>query len=168
MTYFRDASAALYPSQALAPLAAWSAFMVAFPIADFVTRGAWYPFLATVNVLLQGEAVMAVLWTAWPRGRVVRLALLVLPLTWLAEFIGHTTGLPFGTYTYTPVLQPQLLGVPLLIPLAWLMMLPPAWAVTSAAVSPERRLAFAVVSSLAFTAWDLFLDPQMVARWASS
>jgi putative membrane protein len=36
--------------------------------------------------------------------------------------------------------------------------------VASAIVSPQRRLIFAVVSAFAFTAWDLFLDPQMVAR----
>ncbi len=52
----------------------------------------------------------------------------------------------------------------MLIPLAWGMMLPPAWAVASALVDPRRRLAFAAVAALAFTAWDLYLDPQMVAR----
>ena len=43
---------------------------------------------------------------------------------WTAEAIGSKTGFPFGAYHYTDRLQPQLLGVPLLIPLAWLMMLP--------------------------------------------
>jgi putative membrane protein len=65
-------------------------------------------------------------------------------------------------------LQPQLLGVPALIPLAWLMMLPPAWAVAAAVISPRERAPFALVAALAFTAWDLYLDPQMVTRglWA--
>jgi putative membrane protein len=164
MKSLRLQSAVIRPSPQFIPLLAWLAFMIAFPIVDFVTRGSWYPWLATANVLLQGGAVMAVLWNAWPRASVLRLAAVVLPVTWLAEFIGHTTGLPFGEYDYAPLLQPQLLGVPLLIPVAWLMMLPPAWAVTSAIVAPQRRAAFAVVSALAFTAWDLFLDPQMVAR----
>jgi putative membrane protein len=59
-------------------------------------------------------------------------------------------------------LQPQLAGVPLLIPLAWLMMLPPAWAVASLIVGGRRDWRFVLVSAAAFTAWDLFLDPQMV------
>jgi putative membrane protein len=52
--------------------------------------------------------------------------------------------------------------VPLAIPVAWLMMLPPAWGVASL-ITGGYGLAFVVVSALAFTAWDLFLDPQMVA-----
>jgi putative membrane protein len=61
--------------------------------------------------------------------------------------------------------------VPLLIPLAWLMMLPPAWAVGSWLSGTDRGLRFVLVSAGAFTAWDLFLDPQMVAwgywQWAT-
>jgi lycopene beta-cyclase len=67
-------------------------------------------------------------------------------------------------------LQPQIFGVPLLIPLAWLMMMPPAWAVAQcivygtddAATRPYSRALFILMTALAFTAWDLFLDPQMV------
>jgi putative membrane protein len=53
-------------------------------------------------------------------------------------------------------------GVPLLIPLAWLMMLPCAWAVAYQITGQSRGRQFMLVSALAFTAWDLFLDPQMV------
>jgi hypothetical protein len=45
---------------------------------------------------------------------------------------------------------------------AWLMMLPPAWAIGQA-VAGGQRLLFIAASALAFTAWDLFLDPQMVS-----
>jgi putative membrane protein len=67
--------------------------------------------------------------------------------------------------------------VPLLIPFAWLMMLPPSWGVALLITGPvissarpwQARLLRALVAALAFTAWDLFLDPQMVAwdlwRW---
>jgi putative membrane protein len=79
---------------------------------------------------------------------------------------------PFGKYHYTDVLQPQMLNVPLLIPLAWLMMLPPSWAVATQIAGRyvdgrrfplHHRLAVAGFSGLAITAWDLYLDPQMVA-----
>jgi putative membrane protein len=59
-------------------------------------------------------------------------------------------------------LQPQLGSVPLLIPLAWLMMLPPAWAVAQG-IAGARVLPFAALSGMAMAAWDLFLDPQMVS-----
>ena len=38
------------------------------------------------------------------------------------EAIGTATRFPFGDYTYTSVLGPAVLGVPILIPLAWSMM----------------------------------------------
>jgi putative membrane protein len=146
------------------PLSAWLAFMVLMPVFDFVSAGRAYPALAGLGVLLQAGAVVSLLSGAWPRRRLLVTALVITMMTWLAEWIGHTTGLPFGDYTYSDVLQPQLLGVPLLIPLAWWMMLPPAWAVASAVVAPQKRLTFAAVAGLAFTAWDLYLDPQMVSR----
>ena len=37
------------------------------------------------------------------------------------EAIGLATALPFGTYSYAALLGPKVLGVPLLIPLAWSM-----------------------------------------------
>jgi len=41
------------------------------------------------------------------------------------------------------------------------MMLPPAWAI-AALIAGQFGWAFVFLSALAFTAWDLFLDPQMV------
>jgi len=143
---------------------AWLAFMVAMPIVDWATQGQIYPQLATVGVLLQMLASLAALRWAWPWPRITFTLLVVTALTWFAEWVGSATGWPFGKYSYTALLQPQLAGVPLLIPLAWLMMLPPTWAVVSALVAPEKRVAFAALTGVAFTAWDLYLDPQMVAR----
>ncbi len=115
-----------------------------------------------LGVLLQASTVIAVLYTAWGLWATVRVASIIAGLGWAVEFVGSHTGLPFGRYHYTERLQPQLGGVPLLIPLAWLMMLPPAWAVAEE-ITGRPGMAFVIVAALAFTAWDLFLDPQMVA-----
>lgn len=144
--------------------------MIATPIVRWTAGEGALFFMINLGVVMQAAAVVTVL----VRGAGWRSALLtvlpILPLAWLAEFVGSSTGFPFGRYHYTDVLQPQLTGVPLLIPFAWLMMLPPAWAVASLVIksrtlSPPApvRLARALVAALAFTAWDLFLDPQMVA-----
>jgi len=106
-------------------------------------------FLMARAVGMKGTAIMA--------GKVVL-------LTWLVEAIGATKEFPFGSYRYTDSLQPQLMGVPLLIPLAWLMMLPPSWAVARRLSGSRSGIRFVFLSALAFTAWDLFLDPQMV-KW---
>src|SRR5436189_1452227 len=40
-------------------------------------------------------------------------------ISFIWEFIGVTTGVPFGQYSYTTSLSPSLLSVPLFIPLLW-------------------------------------------------
>lgn len=143
-------------------LVAWVLSMVTLPIARWSYGDDIIPGRVVVSTLLQAATVLLFLLPAWRASRVARVALVVGAAAWAVEFIGSRTGVPFGAYHYTDRLQPQLGGVPLLIPLAWLMMLPPAWAVASALTGRTRGLRFVAVSALAFTAWDLFLDPQMV------
>lgn len=76
-----------------------------------------------------------------------------------AEAIGVRTGLPFGDYRYEGTLGPEVLDVPLVVPLAWTMM---GYPVLLAARRITRRWV-PVVGGLGLTAWDVFLDPQMVA-----
>jgi putative membrane protein len=91
----------------------------------------------------------------------LRLVLVTGGLGLVAEAVGVRTGVPFGEYRYTGTLGPQLLGVPVVIPLAWTMMAYPA-AVMGRRIARSTTVAV-VVAALALTAWDLFLDPQMVA-----
>lgn len=117
------------------------------------------------GVLAQAAAVVWLLAQGWGARRALLTAAAILLITWLAEWIGSSWGFPFGAYHYSDRLQPQVGGVPVWIPLAWLMMLPPAWAVAAGWLGRHsaRRWAFALVSAAALTAWDLLLDPQMVA-----
>jgi uncharacterized membrane protein len=79
----------------------------------------------------------------------------------LVEAAGTATGWPFGTYDYRPSLGPEVLGVPWVIPLAWTMMAWPAWLVAGRLTSRFGARIF--VAGWALAAWDVFLDPQMVA-----
>src|SRR3954465_8026470 len=72
------------------------------------------------------------------------------------EAIGVATGFPFGHYDYSGQLGPKLLGVPLIIPLAWTWMAWPAW-IAALHLTKRGRVA---VAALGLAAWDLFLDPQ--------
>jgi putative membrane protein len=137
--------------------------MIALPIARWTIGDTALIWGVKVTTLLQFGAVAAVVLTVWGLARTAFILALVAIMTFLAEFVGSKTGLPFGHYYYTELLQPQLAGVPLLIPLAWFMMLPPAWAVAQILVGAQQRWRFAAVSAVALTAWDLFLDPQNVA-----
>lgn len=85
----------------------------------------------------------------------------------LVELLGVHTGFPFGRYHYSGALGMRLSGVPLVIALAWTWLAWPAW--LAAGVLAERTAARIVLAGLGLAAWDLFLDPQMVAagywRW---
>lgn len=160
-------------------VAAWLLAMIAVPIAGWTFGADALPAAISVGVIMQVIAVCALLISVWGARQTGIAVGVIVVLAWGVEFIGHTTGFPFGSYDYTPRLQPQIGGVPLLVPLAWLMMLPPAWIIAHRIIGGgaagggswtlSGRLRFAAVTALAFTAWDLFLDPQMVGwdlwRW---
>ncbi|TQN43447.1 putative membrane protein [Blastococcus colisei] len=82
------------------------------------------------------------------------------------ESIGLATGFPYGTYRYSDALGPTLLGVPFLVPLAWLMMAWPSWVLADRLARPVRtalrRPGRVVWAAAIFAAWDVVLDPQMV------
>ena len=106
----------------------------------------------------------------WGIGRAASAALAVVIFTWLLEIVGSATGFPFGEYDYQSLLRPQVAGVPLVVPFAWLAMAVPAREVARA-LGFTTVGARVLVGALALTAWDVFLDPQMVAegywQWAT-
>lgn len=106
----------------------------------------------------------------WGIRRAVSAAFTVVGFTWVLELVGSNTGVPFGTYDYSTLLQPQIVGVPLVVPFAWFAMAIPAREVVRALGIRQgwQRVLF---GAAALTAWDVFLDPQMVAEgywlWAT-
>ncbi len=100
-------------------------------------------------------------------------ALLLLVLTFavslLFECVGVATGWVYGAYHYTNKLGAKFLGlVPLLIPLAWFMMTYPSYVIARSIMPALRntwlwRLLLAGLGAIIMTAWDLALDPLMVA-----
>lgn len=84
----------------------------------------------------------------------------------LVEQIGSRTGWPFGNYEYSPSLGYQIYGVPLVVPFAWVMLAHP---LLIAARRVTKNWVF-LYGGIGMMAWDLFLDPQMVAaeRWSWS
>ncbi len=114
----------------------------------------------TVVVVAFFVATCALAADVWPPGRVAAAAGAVVVGTLALEWVGHTTGWPFGAYEYTAALMPQVGGVPVIVPLAWFAMAVPAREVAARLVGPGwARVA---LGALALTAWDLMLDPQMV------
>jgi putative membrane protein len=100
-------------------------------------------------------------WAAFGRDFVVKFLIIALVATFVIEVLGVATSFPFGTYEYdSQRLGLSILGVPLLIPFAWFMMLYPAWLI-SRDVFKSKFLAIPT-AALIMSTWDLYLDPQMV------
>ena len=88
--------------------------------------------------------------------------------SWLFEEVGVVTGLVFGPYHYTATLGPLLGSVPVLIPLAWFMLIYPSYVLANLIVdgwpvampgSRSHLVRLAMVGALVMTAWDLIVDP---------
>lgn len=115
----------------------------------------------TVAVVVAFSAA-CLLHAAGTRGPRVAVGVLLLTAVpgFAVEVLGVHTSVPFGDYRYTAGLGDRLLGVPVVVALAWTML---AW---PAAVAARRlvtgRAARIAVGAWALTAADLFLDPQMV------
>jgi putative membrane protein len=151
-------------------LGLWALAMVSVPVIRWVIGHGSERAGISLGVVAQALLVVVLLAQELPAGAVLTVALGIPLAGWLVEFGGSRSGVPFGSYHYTEALRPQLGSVPLLIPLAWLMMLPPAWAVAGQVVGAQAHpLLFVLTAGLVFTAWDLFLDPLLVSwgfwRW---
>lgn len=166
-------------------LAGTIAVQIAFPYTDGGNLA-----LTTASVVLLASTALVHIGAT--RGPLAAIALAVVAGGGglIAEAVGIATGFPFGTYDYTDGLGVKLLGVPVLVPLAWIMMSWPAVVVARRlrdvllrgrtkprGSSPTRpgltrsagaALMTALLGAYALTAWDVFLDPQMVdqGNWA--
>ncbi|WP_182876881.1 carotenoid biosynthesis protein [Microbispora sp. H10670] len=137
--------------------------------------------LTTVVVVLVAASALAFASAATSPRRAAGAFGAAVAAGYAAEWIGTRTGLPFGDYHYTDVLWPRPGGVPLIVALAWGGMGLAAHAVATRAVPggtalggtvfgvtvfgvtvPYGAVARVCAGAVALTAWDLFLDPQML------
>ncbi|CAN5512501.1 carotenoid biosynthesis protein [soil metagenome] len=144
------------------------AAMIATPLAR--PRGSTRRTLSSVVVASLFIATTIRVAQRWGPRRAVTAAGAIAVATAAVERVGTHTGLPFGRYGYTEALRPQVAGVPVIVPLAWFAMAVPARETAHAALGHHSTAVGRVVlGSAALTAWDLFLDPQMVGegywRW---
>lgn len=80
-----------------------------------------------------------------------------------SELWGTTTGLPFGEYSYSEMLNPMWFGhVPIIIPLSWFFMAVPSYALARAVLpSADEKWSRVLLASAVLVSWDLSLDPAM-------
>jgi len=91
-------------------------------------------------------------------------------ISWLYEQIGVETGLIYGPYHYTDRLGIKLGHVPVLIPIAWFMMIYPSHVIANLIGIGKPRgsghnlmqiIWLSALGAMTMTAWDLIMDPGM-------
>ena len=145
---------------AAAPLAL-AVVLVLTAIAYPLTSGGGRNAVSWAIVLLGATLSVVHAWLA--RGARTGAGVLVLVAATAVAFeaVGLATGFPYGRYSYAGTLGPTVLGVPFLVPLAWLMMAWPCWVLADRLAGPRRVARVATAAGL-FAGWDVVLDPQMV------
>ena len=145
------------------PAVVTAAAMIATPLAR--RGGSTRRALASVVVTGLCATTSAASNRVWGSRRTAGAFSVIAVGTGAIERIGTATGVPFGGYSYTGQLRPHIGGVPVIVPLAWFAMAVPAREAAHAALAdhstPVRRI---IGGASALTAWDLFLDPQMVGE----
>ena len=116
------------------------------------------PWAASLFLSLAGLIVLIA------AGRAERTGLVFAALIgFIAEIVGVRYGFLFSPYSYTRVLVPHLLDVPLVMLCAWMVLVAYTWhlwrSVTDLASPKSSYLARAVVSAAWMTAIDLVIDP---------
>jgi uncharacterized membrane protein len=99
-------------------------------------------------------------------------------VSWIYEHVGVETGLIYGAYHYTDALGLKLGHVPIIIPIAWFMMIYPSYIIANligtgrqmmmmSDKNNNHRITLAQILWLSFlsavmmTAWDLVVDPYL-------
>jgi lycopene beta-cyclase len=127
----------------------WIILMIITPLFPRAFSGFSYASTLTLAVAVFGYALEKYKHQAW------LLFMVAFGFGVIVEWLGKTTGVPFGAYQYSAD-GPDILGVPLLVPLGW-------WAFSMIALSiPVRHKLW--LAPLALVAWDLGLDPLMVKQ----
>jgi uncharacterized membrane protein len=154
----------LWPLTFAAALAAATVLTeVAYPLTPDGQLGR----LSVLTVLLACSACVVHAFATGGPAWTATFVVVVVGGAFAVEVLGVATGFPFGSYDYAHSLGPLVAGVPLLVPLAWLMMAYPCWLMAqrlpAGRLAAGRLLATGVAAGAAMAAWDVFLDPQMVA-----
>jgi len=89
-------------------------------------------------------------------------------LGFIFEILGTNFGFPFGKYSYSELLGPKILGVPIAVPFVWFFITYLCFSITKR--TNNKFIGF-LIASLGAMNWDIFIDPMFVSygywSWSS-
>lgn len=136
--------------------------LVMFPVGLFIMFSGWgKQFLWTTTLFLGLQAVITfiLLIKLGEPSSVIVSSLIIFILSYFTEWLGVTTGFPFGQYSYTDVLQPVINGVPLAITFAWFVVSANLLISVKYFLKPGSGFTVVFIASVLILATDLLLEP---------
>lgn len=134
--------------------------LVMFPVGLFIMfSGMGKQFLWTTTIFLGLEAIIMLFLLIKISDMLSAIsgAVIILFISFFIEWYGVNTGLPFGSYAYTDVLQPKLYGVPVAITFAWFVVTSSSLVVSKYFGGSGFSIAF--ISGALILATDVLLEP---------
>ncbi|ADU32222.1 carotenoid biosynthesis protein [Evansella cellulosilytica] len=122
----------------------------------------WLEWANVVFLILAGLLAMVYFTRAFHFKKGLLMIAFVFVLSMLIESFGVKTGLFFGDYTYESDFGPKLLGVPITIGFAWVMVIATSHTLArpiANIVSRMKGIAYALYAAFIATALDFIIDP---------
>jgi putative membrane protein len=149
-------------------LAPFGVYCFVYPFAILLLSFDWMPFgmewMSSLLLALLGLTCLGWLWASLG-AKGFALGALIFGAGIAIEYVGVVTGFPFGSYRYTGVLVPDLLGgVPLAMGCAWLLVIVGSH-YTARIISPlaatrvGNAIALSLVGAFLAVGLDLLLEP---------
>jgi putative membrane protein len=140
--------------------------LVLFPFSLFFLVGGFLPdrfsWASSIVISLNAIATFSSEIRFTESRVVIRETLFLCLLVFVIESFGVHTGLPFGRYSYTGALGPNILGVPVVIPFAWYSTVVNSRRLISGLfprISTGRVFASIVLAGILTLALDIVLEP---------
>jgi uncharacterized membrane protein len=145
------------------------ALLVVYTLISLLAGLPYHPFFTPVLTLLAFTFALLHGWQNLGWKHTLLLLVLTFAISLLFESMGVATGWVYGPYHYTDKLGLKFLRlVPLLIPVAWFMMTYPSYIIARYLAPSMKniwlwRASVSAYGAIIMTAWDLAMDPMMVA-----
>jgi uncharacterized membrane protein len=137
--------------------------IIMLPVGLFLmlSGDAWKQFLWTTNIFLLLQAVITLIFllSAAETKSVSITSAIILILAFTVEYVGVTSGYPFGKYSYTNTLSPAVFGVPVAITLSWFSVSVNSFLLAKFMLFESKNTYIILVSALIILGADLLLEP---------
>ena len=119
-----------------------------------------YLWTTTPYLLLQGVVLFLAIRGIAGTSRALVAALIIVSASLVVEYVGVRTGIPFGSYGYSQILEPLIAGVPLAIGFAWFAVTTSTYLlVASLSTVPLRPAMVIFLTASGVLAIDILLEP---------